>query len=309
MINKNFENLIMRKYFLLLWIPFFGFSQSQEWMTSMSVAQRLALTQDKMILMMWEEDTQYPYPMLLKDGDGNQTVINLFEETAVNEMLWENFILVKVSETFYAELRKNIVVERSMKYMNKFNDDSIKVMDANGNILNVTAVTGEQTIEDLSLFIEKYALKTTFLKEQLKNYYLKQNFTNTFNLAKKYIDFAILVNSNVKKEVINLSSVYLEEAESVLLNEDKTLETKTAFLQRIELLEIKQHLILKKPRKAIRHLKKVEGIDVINKSLYASLFYAAYLMKGDEKEALTWKIEVSLVDLKKANLIIKKSIK
>lgn len=299
----------MKKYILLLIIPFLGFSQSQEWMTSMPVAQKLALAQDKMILMMWEEDTQYPYPMLIKDEKGKQIVINLFEDKVVDEMLWGNFILLKVSETFYSELYESIIVDRGTRYMNKFNDDSIKVMDANGNILNVTTVYGEQTIENLSVFIEKYALKTTFLKEQLKNYTLKQNFTNTFNLVKKYIDFATLVNAKVKKEVVNLSSIYLEESRYFLEKEEHSLETKTAFLQRIELLKIKQYLILGKPRKVIRFLKKMEGIVGINESLFASLNYAAYLMKGDEKEALTWKTKVSLVDLKKANLIIKNHIK
>jgi hypothetical protein len=237
-------------------------------------------------------------------------MIDLFqEEDVINNLLWKYFVPVKVSEIYYSELLEDFGGERSSKYMDKFNDDSLKVLDVHGNILNVNEIINPTEIPNINNFINKYALDTNFLYESLKNYGFKRNFTSTFNLAKRYIDYAVLVNPKVKNEVVALSSIYLNEAKSLLLKEEHTIDTKSDFAQRIELLKMKQYLILGKPRKVIRFLKKMEGIVSINESLFASLNYAAYLMKGDEKEALTWKTKVSLVDLKKANLIIKNHIK
>lgn len=300
----------IRNLLILLLLCCVNVCASQDWMTSMKVAQKLALRQNKMILMIWEEDTHYPFPMIFTNTNNDKIMIDLFqEEDVINNLLWKYFVPVKVSEIYYSELLEDFGGERSSKYMDKFNDDSLKVLDVHGNILNVNEIINPTEIPNINNFINKYALDTNFLYESLKNYGFKRNFTSTFNLAKRYIDYAVLVNPKVKNEVVALSSIYLNEAKSLLLKEEHTIDTKSDFAQRIELLKMKQYLILGKPRKVIRFLKKMEGIVSINESLFASLNYAAYLMKGDEKEALTWKTKVSLVDLKKANLIIKNHIK
>jgi len=35
-------------------------SSAQAWMTNLEIAQKLALVQNKMVLMVWEETTKYP---------------------------------------------------------------------------------------------------------------------------------------------------------------------------------------------------------------------------------------------------------
>ena len=64
-----------------------NFCHSQEWMTSIDIAQKLALIQNKMVLMVWEESTKYPYPVLVNDDKGRTIFIgNLFEDENVRQV-------------------------------------------------------------------------------------------------------------------------------------------------------------------------------------------------------------------------------
>ena len=66
------------------------------------------------------------------------------------------------------------------------------------------------------------------LKQELINYSRKENFTTSFNLAIKYIDYAIFVQKGIRLEIIALSKIYFDESRGYLLagdlkNKDKIL--------------------------------------------------------------------------------------
>jgi len=77
-------------------------------------------------------------------------------------------------------------------------------------------------------------------------------------------------------------------------------------IQKIDLLKIKEYLVLNRPRKVLRQLKAMEtsGIDTSNQYLVTFLKYTAFKILKDEEQAALLESEVSLVDLKKARLII-----
>ena len=77
-------------------------------------------------------------------------------------------------------------------------------------------------------------------------------------------------------------------------------------MQKCDLFKKEEYLILNKPKKVLRHLKKLDitEIDKINQSLFSFLNYAAFKLLKDEENAALWKSKVSLVDLKKTKLII-----
>ena len=86
--------------FLILFTA--NFCHSQEWMTSLDIAQKLASIQNKMVLMVWEESTKYPYPVLVNDDKGRTIFIeNLFEDENVSPLIWKHFIPVIISEDQY----------------------------------------------------------------------------------------------------------------------------------------------------------------------------------------------------------------
>ena len=280
----------------------FNFCPAQEWFTSLEVAGRMALIQDKMLFVMWEDSFNYPYPVLMNDDNGNSTVIDITQDTSFDSIIWKYFIPVKISESKFTEMSDQIQETRGTRYYNKLSDDSIKIMDVNRNILNINTSGAEH--ENLSLIIIKYALNTSFLKQALTDYSKEKNYTTSFRLAYKYLDFAIFVENNTRFEIIQLAGIYLDEAKNHLSKSD--LNNKNAFLQKCDLLKIEEYLILKKPKKTLRQLKKldIEEIDSINQSLFSFLNYAAYKLLKDEENADLWKSKVSLVNLKKTKLII-----
>lgn len=296
----------MKKVFILIICLLFSkqtILAQDDWMNSLYAAKRLALTQDKMLLMVWEESMFYRLPALITVGNDKYFLIkNLFESPQINALLWDHFVLVKVSEDEFTDWYKTIRKKRSPRYLEKFGADDLKVLDVNGNILNTSL--DEDFPLNLNKFIYKYALNTSYLKQELINYNKERTFYSTFYLASKYIDYAFYVDNQVREEIINLSAIYLEEAKELLLVED--LDNKIGLDQRIELLEIEQYLVLGQPKKSLRKLKKIEKSTIhgANNQLYAFLCFVAYRMLWDEQNAALWRPKISMADLDKAKNII-----
>lgn len=258
-----------------------------------------------MLLVIWEDSANYSYPIILEDADGTKVVTELFESDAVKTLVWKYFVPVIINESMYQQLFDKIDGKRNMSYINRFNDDNVKVMDPNGNILDLRTADEFMT-QDLTAIIKKYALDTSFLEAELNSYFENKNYATTFRLANKYLDFAIYAEDFVKEEIIMLSDIYMLEAENLLQNSDYA--TKEALLQKHELLKIKEALILGKDNKARRMLKKYtkEDIDKINVALFAFLNYATYRSLDNIEEALPWKAQVLQSDLNKVKFIVNK---
>jgi len=294
----------MKKVYMLFvtFIIIGNFCVAQEWMSSLDVAKRLAFVQNKLILMVWEDVAKEYMPFVI-NHEGSSEIVNLFDSNYIDEIFWENFVPVIVNENMYSELYNQIAETNDNSYIDMFNSDGIKILDINGKILGTYPLN--DSYFDLEIFVYKYALNTSFLKDKLRNYREGKSFYSSFRLASKYLDFSILINNLVREEVINLSEIYLEEAYAHLLKSD--IKQKEGFMQKGELLKLKIHLILNKPQKTLRKLKKFKKVevDVINQSLLAFLYYTSYKLLNSEKKAEIWKSKVSSLDLKFADLILK----
>ena len=294
------KKIILNVIFILLLV---NQAFSQAWMTNLEIAQNLASVQNKMVLMVWEETTMYPFPVKVNDSKGRTILIeNLFEDEMISPLIWENFVPVIVSENQYADLYLDIKGKRSQSYIDKFNDDSIKILDIAGNIINVSGYFEE--IPNITTLIKKYALNTEYLQAELIGYKKEKSFYSAYYLASKYLDYSLYANVKIRSEIINLSNIYLKEA--MLLAETSKEENSIILKQRCELLKIQEYLIKERPKKVIRQLKKMnaQGIENNNKTMIAFLYYTAYKILDDEKNADLWKAKVSLVNLKKAEMII-----
>ena len=290
--------------FFLLTFSTLNAVQAQEWMTSLDIAKRLALVQNKMIFAMWEDSTLDDNPVLIKDPNGNLIMVNLFDIERLNKIIWEYFVPVKINESSYLDLYDKIKGKRKENYVLKFNDDSIKIMDVNGNIFNTNSSNGNYNLLNISSFIAKYSIDTSFLKQELISYSTEENFITSYFLASKYIDFVSLSDKEIWSEIIELSNIYLDEANNHL--ESNTSNNKEISFQAIKLIRIKQNLILNRPKKVLRQLKKINDSEIyrVNQSLFNFLHYTAFKLLNDDKNADLWRSKVSLVDLKKAKLII-----
>lgn len=297
--------MIRRVLLILMFGILSALCPAQEWIHSLDVAKRLAFIQDKMLLVMWEDSTLDEVLVMLEDKNKKLNVRSLFNDREVNSLIWDYFIPVKIKDSKYGELYNEIKDKRNLNYINKFNDDSIKIMDVNGNILNVNYNEYYFDYINLSYIFKNYALKTTYLKQEFENYIDKRTFKTTYDLASKYLDLANYVNEDIKIEIIDLAKIYLDEA--IVLLENYNSNNKVALSQKCNLLELKQYLILNKPKRVLRILKKNKKQEITenNQSLYAFLNYTAYKLLKNEDAASNWEAKVSKEDLKKSNFILK----
>ena len=274
----------------------------QEWFTSFDVAKRLALVQDKMLFAVWEDSFKYPVPLFTVAENGKVAVIDIAKDTSLDAVIWEYFIPVRLPEFEYENFIKN-AKGRSESYINKLNDDSIKIMDVNGNILNVQDTSNNKM--NLSVLASKYALNTEYLKSDLRNYSEEKSFLTSILLASRYVDFAIFADEQLRSEIIALGNIYLDESEKFL--KEMNDEDKETYSQRIKLIRIKELLILDQSNKAYRQLKRIDEneLDSKNEPLFAFLNYTVFKLLNDESKAELWKSKISSLNLRMAQIILK----
>ncbi|TPV35536.1 hypothetical protein FJ651_01085 [Paucihalobacter ruber] len=277
-------------------------------MSNLKVAQNLALVQNKMVLMIWEEETFNNYPVVVVNNNNQKIVLNnLFEELELNKAIWEYFIPVVVSEYVYDDLYDKIKNKRPQSYIDKLSDASLKVMDIHGNIVNVTMPYDDEF--NLSQIIQDYAFNTEFLAQELRNYKDNKNFLTAYFLASKYLDFAASNKAKVRPNIINLAKIYMKEAEDLLPME--SINKQDEFAQRLEMLQLQADLLEGKAPRVIRILKKMDKGTIYesNKTFQAFLNYTAHKIRRDNEQAAVWKSQVSSINLNKADTIIKASLR
>ncbi|OEI82081.1 hypothetical protein AST99_01150 [Formosa algae] len=266
-------------------------------MTNLEVAERLALAQNKMLVVVWE-DTYYNGVAATVNNVEKQEVFieNMFSKPVLDSLMWEHFVPVILSEDNYSSLFEKIKNKRSAKYINTFNDDSLKIMDANGNILNLS--NGDYIL-NLSEFIYKYSIDTSFLKSEIQNYKDDNDFYSSVYLASKYMDFAYFSSNSIRPELVDLALIYLDEASDFF--KEETLDNKETLNQRLELLDIQKYILLKEPKKALRKLNKIKTSEVekANVNLRSFLYLAAYTLLQDQVNMAIWEPKVLLWDKKK----------
>ncbi len=260
--------------------------------------------EDKMILAVWENSSSHAYPVFIEDSKGNKYQVRLFEDENAAKLVWEYFVPVIISESNYDDLAAEYLTDKNYQYKDRFNDDFLKVMDPNGNIIN-TGFQDEYGILNLTTLIRNYALNISFLKPEINNYFENKSFSSAFRLAVKYLDFATYAKEDIKKELVNLSDIYMLEASKMLVESDY--DNKPALKQKIELLDLNKELILGKHRKVYRTLKKIEvsSVDEINMSLYAFLQYTSLRGVGKIEESLKWQEQVTQNDMNKVKFLVK----
>ena len=276
----------------------------QNWLNSLEVAKSYARNHNKLILMVWSQASKHPFSGIVKNNEGKVVFVeNIYTSAAILDLFWKNFIPVIVDEEVYQALLVDIEEKRNRKYIDLFNDNSLKIMDANGNIIGTSGV--DTITLNLSEFILKYSLDTSYLKQELINYNKEKNFYSSFYLASKYIDYSVYVNKKVRPEILKLAKVYFDEAKLLLKKEEK-LKYRSIIFQRIELTILKQDLINGKANKVLKSLKKISKnqIENSNQPLFNFLYYTAYRLKSNKEEFSKIEKYLSLFNKRQSQHII-----
>ena len=92
------------------------FSNAQEWFTDFDIAKRLALLENKMLLVMWEGTLDYPYNVVVLNEKNVPIYININQSDAVNSLIWDGFVPVLLPESSYGDIYSEAKKTRTLKY-------------------------------------------------------------------------------------------------------------------------------------------------------------------------------------------------
>jgi hypothetical protein len=212
------------------------------------------------------------------------------------QLLMDNYISLKID----IDSNKSLALKYGVKGI-----PFIFIMDGNGKV--VYHQMSYKSKNDVIKLLNKYALNTQFLNQDLINYYNHESFSTAFRLGSKYQDYCLYLNDDLKSDFLNLSHQYFNESEKLLKN--SSLNNKEAFKQKLKLFEIQEKLILNRPDKALKMLSKLDesSLDKLNKSFYCALNYIAYKELNSLDEINIWSEKLSKTDLEKAELFLKSS--
>ncbi len=277
----------MKKFsIILLTILSVNTALANNWMTSFEEAKKLALASDKLVLVDFWAIWCGPCKKMDTESWSKDEV----------KMLMDNYVPVQVD----IDKNKDLASQYGVKGI-----PYIFIMDGNGKVL-YNSMSYKRKDEVINL-LNKYAIKMSFLKRDLLNYYQNSSFITSLRLASKYQDFCLYLNEELKPDFLGLSHDYIKESKKFLKSSD--IENKNTFEQKIELFEIQEKLILNKPEKALKMLSKLkkEDIDKNNESFYTFLNYTALKQMNDDKNAAKWEDGLMENYLKKANQILNNS--
>ena len=260
-----------------------GSAKAENWMTSLEDAKMIALTTNKFILV----DFWAPWCKPCKRME-----IESWSDLNV-QVLMNYFVPVKIDIDIERQLAHNYDV-KSIPY--------IFIMDANGKVIHKEL--GYKSKSQVISFLKEFTLSSEFMAIDLINYHKNQNMANSFRLGAKYQDFSLRLDRSLKRDFLTVSQDYFNEAKKYL--KEKESADNLRLIQKIELYEINEFLILDKADKALRQLEKIDLLETNNEDFYNFLNFVAHsILKDDRVEYWTAKVDEN--SIKKAQLYLNKN--
>ena len=277
----------MKKIYLFCLLLLCQFSNAN-WMTSFDDAKKIALATNKfMIVDFWATWC----------GPCNKMDSESWSNAEVNQIL-DGYVQVKIDIDREKTLAKQYGIE---SIPNMF------IMDGNGKV--VYTFFGYHDAEKLKSELEKFAFSTEFLSNELINYFKLKNYNTSLRVFQKYLDYSLLVKSDVKDKILDISESYFDEAKKALSKNDADYAEKKQKLDLFKLYGFAYDLKFEKLSKKLAELKENE-IKESNKNYYYFLKYiTAKALNSDDFASLetTLKnIEGFDYFIEKANFILSK---
>ncbi|MFI8377366.1 thioredoxin domain-containing protein [Leeuwenhoekiella sp. NPDC079379] len=249
---------------LLVVIILFTTSNSfaTNWLHSLEDAQKLALGQNKLILVDFWASWCGPCLKMDKDSWSDPEV----------QSLMEAFIPVKID----FDRQKNLARSYQVNAIPDF-----YIMDGNGAV--IYHHKGYLNAFDLIRELKKYQINIAFTNTSAIQYYQKQQYNTAFKLAERYMDFSLNISEKeVRLNFLQVAKKYLNKSEDLLVN---TMSTYNLFEERIALYDLMIDVYRGKTSKVTRILAKEypeSSIDPRNQVVF--YFLKSCLCKPDDSE-------------------------
>jgi len=260
--------------FLLLLIGLSSFSQIA-WTSSFEDAQKLAIATDRLILVDFWATWCGPCKKMESES-------------------WSDDEIQKISQS-YVPLKVDL--DRKTELARRYGVNAIPlllVLDSSGEL--IYKKLGYMGQDELSRDLKKYAVNTSFMRNEALNYFKHRDYSSGIRLAQKYIDFSQYLDESIQYEFLQLANSYLRTGEKLL---DKDQSNYNNMKEKIDLMEIQIDLYENKMSRAERKLEKdfeVDNLSRGNKILYTYLKYCVSLKHKDNKEINKWKKQLASVD-------------
>lgn len=248
------------KHLIILITVFFSQLSQATYFRDFDEAQKVALASNKFIVVdftgSWCAPTTKPMGLCTLNLDDQNKVL-------------QQYVIVSVDHQTIHYYFENFDFKISPE---------IFIVDANANYIH--SFSGFLDANSMKVELEKFALSTEFLFNELFSYYKSKSYSNALKLYQKYLDYSLLVDINIKENFINLAKVYLENAKERLIKKDIDYEEKN---QKLILFELYQLVYKMNFEKADKKLAKLNFQEIKEGNTYIYYFLKYIVAKGLQK--------------------------
>ncbi len=258
------------KYFLFLLVLFSPLRSYAAYFTNFEEAQKVALASNKLMLVdftrSWCAPTTKPMGLCtLNLGDQNK--------------VFQEYVFVQVDHQTISYYFKNFDFKISPE---------IFIIDANAKYIH--SFSGFLDEKSMNIELEKFALSTDFLFNELFSYYKSKNYNTALRVYQKYLDYSLLVDKNIKSYFITLANLYFQDAKEKLEKKDLEYEEKNQKLNLFKLYQLVYNHDLESIEKKLNKIKR-QNIKEGNINIFYFLKYI--VAKGLQNQNLN-EIEIEI---------------